>query len=616
MERFQKDFLEPELVACSSYALSQRMKFKLQKVNTETNKEKTGMDSKDEEKYPKRMRTRSANKITPYKVLQQNLNEIRSPPNVAFCFYTTESARIKFLQNVDILLPLKNVTVITAKSSSGIQANIHHAIMDNDDGDSMQIECESDFSCMLGSFPNAHFVPFCASALFDGTNRNSVYIDETTDLGDEFLGMDIVSESLQDAYTKYEQKNRHESTVMEDETSFWKVFVVHVCGLGVQNSDDFLQKLQEKYPHAAIVGGVCDEGDIRLDPNTYEELFRKQFNKLPMYRLKRIIMKEFDKNALYELVEKRDLVNYISSKIMKVTLDEGGFANMTNIKNGVYGLAIGGSVPVRSVVSRGLRSKTSGNVSPSDSQFSVHKVTYVQPEDRNYPYAAATSIMKPVHVIQSVRDNRTGQSISAMEFLLSNLRGAQSQIYLGVRKLPQHDIDDDGFQLHLINQSNILRETEAIVVMTEGGFNNENDVRPNSVIDIFVLDGDACTRDIENNLSRLKEQLYNEKLLGSIMYSCNGRGPQSYLFDEEMMDAKKFAKHFSSLPCLGFYAGGEIGPTATFGNKDVFRKGKVALQGFTAVFAVFVVPDKKPMKYCLDDSPESVQKYMEKRLSH
>ena len=100
------------------------------------------------------------------------------------------------------------------------------------------------------------------------------------------------------------------------------------------------------------------------------------------------------------------------------------------------------------------------------------------------------------------------------------------------------------------------------------------------------------------------------------MFSCNGRGPESGgLIQETMADATRFAKIFPDVPCLGFYAGGEIGPLALAGKQNVFQKGKAAVQGFTAVFCLFIVPVVERRNYNLDDSPEAVRQFVVTRLT-
>ena len=100
------------------------------------------------------------------------------------------------------------------------------------------------------------------------------------------------------------------------------------------------------------------------------------------------------------------------------------------------------------------------------------------------------------------------------------------------------------------------------------------------------------------------------------MFSCNGRGPSARsLLRELMSDATCFHKHFETLPCCGFYAGGEIGPMAYAKCKStVFQRGKVEVQAFTVVFALFIVPMEQPRAYHLDDSDENVAAFVRNRL--
>ena len=86
---------------------------------------------------------------------------------------------------------------------------------------------------------------------------------------------------------------------------------------------------------------------------------------------------------------------------------------------------------------------------------------------------------------------------------------------------------------------------------------------------------------------------------------------------EEMFDAKRFHERFPTTPCLGFYAGGEIGPKAMAGNsEDIYQRGKATLQGFTAVFALFIAPTINIKDFSIDDSPENVAKYMDSKRTN
>eukprot|EP00797_Seminavis_robusta_P004490 Sro1293_g260100.2 (107) ;mRNA; r:5590-5910 len=88
-----------------------------------------------------------------------------------------------------------------------------------------------------------------------------------------------------------------------------------------------------------------------------------------------------------------------------------------------------------------------------------------------------------------------------------------------------------------------------------------------------------------------------------------------------MADANAFSSAFGAkVPCVGFYAGGEIGPLATAPapdadpSRNLFQRGKAALQGFTAVFALFIAPKVDLRHVDIDDSPEHVSEFFNKMM--
>ena len=46
------------------------------------------------------------------------------------------------------------------------------------------------------------------------------------------------------------------------------------------------------------------------------------------------------------------------------------------------------------------------------------------------------------------------------------------------------------------------------------------------------------------------------------------------------------------------------------GNTNIFQQGHASLQGFTAVFVLFVVPKIELGGFAIDDGPESVEAFM------
>lgn len=93
-----------------------------------------------------------------------------------------------------------------------------------------------------------------------------------------------------------------------------------------------------------------------------------------------------------------------------------------------------------------------------------------------------------------------------------------------------------------------------------------------------------------------------QKVLGALLFTCNGRGRS--MFGREGSDAKFFHAQFPSAPFLGWYAGGEVGPAidreeearaieGRFTQSDkTFLRGNARLQGFTAIYGFFLVPQK------------------------
>lgn len=198
--------------------------------------------------------------------------------------------------------------------------------------------------------------------------------------------------------------------------------------------------------------------------------------------------------------------------------------------------------------------------------------------------------------------------------MLTNSKGIYhnpgESAYIGIKRPGQ-----DGFELSpLTNTVNIM---DAFVIDTHG-WEASNETLLNAEVDFFSLNGTACMEDMDRTMRKLKEQTTDcgEKLLGALMYTCSGRGPcAGSLIPESMSDAKRFAKVFPDVPCLGFYAGGEYGPVALAGNKNVFQIGRALQQGFTAVFAVFIMPIKEArISYNLDDSFENVQLFVKEMI--
>ena len=244
-------------------------------------------------------------------------------------------------------------------------------------------------------------------------------------------------------------------------------------------------------------------------------------------------------------------------------------------------------------------------VADQPSCWVVEAVDFLRPGEEDYMFRGDPDMLKPTHVIRSVRNTETGKIVSP----LALLDGTNNQPeFVGLRRP-----NTDGYELHPLSPFSL--QANVIVLMTDGTPEQDLSVQ-NANIDLFALDAKSCNDHMDCVLEQLKEATANDVILGGLMFSCSGRGPERRsMLREEMADAKRFYKHFPDVNLCGFYAGGEIGPMAMVGKRDVFQSGKAAIQGFTAVFALFIVPAMKPGTFHLDDGPENVIKFVRESLN-
>jgi hypothetical protein len=140
-------------------------------------------------------------------------------------------------------------------------------------------------------------------------------------------------------------------------------------------------------------------------------------------------------------------------------------------------------------------------------------------------------------------------------------------------------------------------------------------------IRFFELKTPAAQTHVQRKMKAVAEELRQkkQKVLGALLFSCNGRGPRRFLGEASVhFDALMFMNHFPETCVNGMYAMGEIGPQATYADEDdeyaeggggkaasneeeveemgaILRNsqsGSCALQGFTAVFAFLVTPKR------------------------
>ena len=494
---------------------------------------------------------------------------IQKPPNLVLAFESEQDVENDIALQNCLSFVLPSNAVVLGACAPNIQVNLGRK-------DQVPVESSSVASVMFASFPNAVIRTF----VFDG----NIVPD-----GFQYSGADMIKMAIQ-----FEEFANELMLTQQH----WKSIIVYAAGQSAEFVGKFVSVMQSNLHNIDIVGGMCDCGYVTILPS------RNDLSTTKTVRQLRLLIRSLggSESQIDAAIEKSDLVDLaLQLQIQR----EGG--TVETVKDGIFGIVLGGDVPVKSIVSRGVRSFTHNVPQPSS------------------PYVVKTSGVYTIngsewnHHIKDFTHRETGRTISVME-LFTQARDNDADFF-GVRR--PHD---DGFELYDIDEEFTLEE-EALSVPSNwkpnGGWDNYHSA-PSSIqydslvgaeVDFYCLDGEACCQDVDRTLSLLRDQTQGEEILGAVMFSCSGRGPrQGRLIHEDMMDATRFARAFPDVPCLGFYAGGEIGPMALVGNQKVFRKGRAAVQGFTAVFCLFIVPVVKRREYELDDGPDAVQKFIKDRL--
>jgi len=400
-------------------------------------------------------------------------------------------------------------------------------------GSKGQLDDESHSSLMTMNFPGAAVLPF---------SLRGSYSDKDFDFLEKRL-------------------NYHNKS---DDDKFWKALIMYSTGI---TTDELIVRMQEVMPNAVIVGGVSNEGHVSIPKFSKEEL-----GSMGIKQLRYLSKKYMPKEQKAGMVEKSDLVDFIFDTLTtkNSAVDNSGSHEIIGFDS-VFGVFLGGDVPVRSVVSRGVHSVLNNNGPPRPfSDLVVHEVQLSKPGTDHYFFGEGGPT---VHLIRKVRDKTSGIVYSPMEviekYLSSNLHMAQ---FLGLKR-----IEEDGFELSHMN--NLAMQLDTFVVVADGSTASEESLQ-GAEMDFFSLSGKACMEDMDLTMLKLREQTEGEEILGALMYTCSGRGPsQAGLIPERMSDATRFAKVFPNVPCLGFYANGEFGPVALAGNESVFQIGRSMQQG-------------------------------------
>jgi hypothetical protein len=339
--------------------------------------------------------------------------------------------------------------------------------------------------------------------------------------------------------------------------STWKAMILYAVGDGGHTMvRKFVSRLQRLLPHMVIVGGMCNQGYVSKPNFSRDILMNLTVAQLQM----------FQKTRGFQFVEKSELVDHIRFTVNEQQSED----KVWDMESGLFGVVLGGDVPVKSIVSRGVKSVFHGKP-PSFSPFVVEQAP--QQVDFNDPFHMSDddTIGQDLeyHILTKVRDMDSQKVMTAMEFISQSLSTGHRAVFVGIKQP-----GSDGFRLQALNVHNGV-----LVVLTDDSQHDQAETIVGAQIDLFYLDEQSCMEDMDETVKKLREQTKGEDVLGALFFSCVGRGPAiTHFIREEMLDAKRFAKGFPKVPCLGFYAGGEIGPAALAGNENVFQTGGAAFQ--------------------------------------
>jgi len=230
---------------------------------------------------------------------------------------------------------------------------------------------------------------------------------------------------------------------------------------------------------------------------------------------------------------------------------------------GVVGLALKGNVPLTALVSRGAKPLT-----PS-------------------MQASGATVEGGSMLIPRLLADTAGTEISPIDMVIQAQRatGGQFPMFVGVRCN-----SNGGYKLHSVSQD--LFEGGGAMRLNYDESGSGCHSLSDCAVRFYQLDPDESRSDLKNLLSYVKQRAIedNDEVLGSIMFTCGGRSMR--FFNESNVDMKQFQHVFPSLPLVGLWAGGEIGPQAFAESSpsEATRTGNAAFQGFTAVFGVFRAP--------------------------
>jgi hypothetical protein len=506
-------------------------------------------------------------------VIQQAIHGLQSSPNLVLSF--TQPLYWRRIQRVlDNRIPVSfpDDAVLLGASAPAIQVN-HPVLVSSvlEQQSSTHIEHKSVLSLMACNFPGAVILPFHLETI------NQAGIDFLQCRMDRARERNVVPVCHKEGgSTTPSTPSNSDSNTKTTPDSFWKAIIVYACGDCSSDADYFISAIQELVP--IVVGGICNDGFVSQSRYDKDDL-----NVMSIRQLRYLVRQYHlgDDTIASTFVEKSALVQYLVDRML-----EQAPSAITELHDGIFGVVLGGDAPVRSIVSRGVSSILQPHGKPQNrSNLVVHRSATLHPSDEGYMFRSTNeSTLRPAHLIYELLDTDTGAVLSFENILQREIDYGQYADFIGLKRRDGaghiHDNNtNDGFELFAMDRYS--GQLGAFVIMTDGSPHESQELGVDETqVDLFCLDGEACLQDMDLTVAKLQAQTVGEEILGAIMISCSGRGPGAgRLIKEVMADATRFHHGFPSVPCLGFYAGGEIGPVALAGNDTVFRSGRAAVQG-------------------------------------
>jgi small ligand-binding sensory domain FIST len=497
-------------------------------------------------------------------VIQAALNDLQGRPSLALGFNTLLCPSLyEYLPRV-----LPRDCLVLGSVSAAIQSSIQGVA-----------ECKSKATVMLGSFPQGNIHPFAV---------DDDQIQHVVSKGGSEAIVELIAAQI----------NRDNDPNLQ-----LKCILLYTCGYATSQIQNVIAGMQTIYPGTAIVGGISDGGYVStpITPDFYDYITNNA-SSIPNDKLIQILKTMGDTTysrssssiTKATLVERFTELSQYREYYIRVFHDES--------QGAIFGVGLSGDVPVRPVISRGVDRITVSpfhTERPSPGNFVITESKLCMPGDPDYLFQG--SRLPPYHIIYKILDQDKGMIVTPRQ--MTNMFGQSN--FVGFRPEGQ-----DGFEL--FNPHSISYNMEPMIMLELTHVKSLDGYH----IDLFDLSSQSCLKDVETTMQNIKEQTQGEEILGALMFSCAGRGPNpSSFISEQMADASRFAKAFPDVPLLGFYANGEIGPTALACRQSVFQSNRACLQGFTAVFVFFIVPKNPHPPMEIDDSEDTIAAFLQAKLA-